>query len=207
MLIKIKPNTAIRRLFSRAFLLSLLWGPMTVGATDPQVAVKTNLLYDATATINLGAEVQIAPTWSFDLSGNFNAWTMGKGRLWRHWMLQPEFRYWFCNPMQGHFIGIEAQGGQFNFGKLNTGFSFLGTDFSKLRDTRYQGWFVGAGITYGYTWILNRHWNLEAEIGIGYNYVRYDRYPCTHCGTKIERDKSHHYVGPTKAAVNLVYLF
>lgn len=176
-------------------------------ASDPQVAVKTNLLYDATATVNVGAEVEVAPQWSVDLSGNFNAWTIGNGKQWRHWMVQPEARFWFCRPLQGHFVGVTLQGGQFNIGNLDTGFSFLGTDFGKLRDSRYQGWFAGAGITYGYTWILGRHWNLEAEIGIGYNYARYDRYPCTHCGTKIESDRSHNYVGPTKAAVNLVYVF
>ncbi|WP_288083424.1 DUF3575 domain-containing protein, partial [Xylanibacter rodentium] len=27
------------------------------------------------------------------------------------------------------------------------------------------------------------------------------------CGKKVETDRPHHYVGPTKAAVNLVYLF
>ncbi len=64
------------------------------------------------------------------------------------------------------------------------------------------GWFVGAGVAYGYAWILGRHWNLEAEIGIGYAYTRYDTYPCANCGDKIAEDQSHHYVGPTKAAVN-----
>ena len=90
---------------------------------------------------------------------------------------------------------------------LKNGLSFLGSDFSGLSETRYQGWFVGAGVAYGYAWILGRHWNLEAEIGFGYAYTRYDRYRCAGCGRKVESDKSHHYVGPTKAAVNLVYLF
>ena len=85
--------------------------------------------------------------------------------------------------------------------------SFLGTDFSKLSDYRYQGWFIGSGIAYGYAWILGRHWNLEAEIGIGYIYTRYDSYPCASCGKKIAEDKAHHYFGPTKAAINLVYTF
>ncbi|WP_304476709.1 DUF3575 domain-containing protein, partial [uncultured Muribaculum sp.] len=31
---------------------------------------KTNLVYDALLTVNLGAEVQLAPRWSLDLSGN-----------------------------------------------------------------------------------------------------------------------------------------
>ncbi|MBQ8501762.1 MAG: DUF3575 domain-containing protein, partial [Bacteroides sp.] len=52
------------------------------------VAVKSNLLYDATATINAGVEFRLAPRWSFDLSGNYNAWTLNDHR-WKHWLLQP----------------------------------------------------------------------------------------------------------------------
>jgi hypothetical protein len=55
--------------------------------------------------------------------------------------------------------------------------------------------------------VLNKHWTLEGEIGLGYAYGKYDRYRCTGCGKKIETDKTHHYVGPTKAAINLVYFF
>ena len=45
------------------------------------------------------------------------------------------------------------------------------------------------------------------EEGFGYSYTRYDRFRCTGCGRKVETDKPHHYVGPTKAAINLVYVF
>jgi hypothetical protein len=86
-------------------------------------------------------------------------------------------------------------------------FKMLGTDFGKLKDSRYQGWFVGAGIAYGYDWVLNRRWNIEAEIGFGWTYTRYDRFNCAGCGQKVESGKSHNYVGPTKAAVNLIYVF
>ena len=51
---------------------------------------KTNLLYDATLTINVGAEMQVAPKWSVDLSGNYNPWTLSGGKKWKHWMIQPE---------------------------------------------------------------------------------------------------------------------
>ena len=46
-----------------------------VGARCQKVAVKSNLLYDATATINLGIEFCLAPKWTFDVSGNYNGWT------------------------------------------------------------------------------------------------------------------------------------
>lgn len=179
----------------------------SVSAND--IAVKTNLLYDATTSINLGAEAAIAPKWSFDLSGNLNAWTFSDGgKRWKHWLVQPEARYWFCQPFTGHFIGSHLLGGQYNVGGLDFGnLTFLGTDFGKLKENRYQGWFAGVGFTYGYNWILSRHFNLEAEFGFGWAYTRFDRYPCAHCGTKQESNKAHNYVGPTKVALNLVYVF
>lgn len=172
-----------------------------------KVAVKTNLLYDATATINAGIEFGLAPKWTLDLSGNFNGWTMSHDRKWKHWMAQPEARYWFCDRFAGHFLGFHALGGQYNVGHLKNNIKFLGTDFSKLSDSRYQGWFIGAGVAYGYAWVLNKHWNLEGEIGVGYVYTEYDRFNCKGCGKKVEEDKNHHYFGPTKAAINLIYVF
>lgn len=156
---------------------------------------------------NAGIEVGLAPKWTFDLSANYNGWTFSHERKWKHWLLQPEGRYWFCDRFAGHFVGVHALGGQYNIGNLNNHISFLGTDLSVLSDRRYQGWFAGGGIAYGYAWILNKRWNLEAELGLGWIYTRYDSYPCTQCGTKIADGKSHNYVGPTKAAVNLIYTF
>ncbi len=176
-------------------------------ALAQKAALKSNLLYDATTTINLGLELALSPKWTLDLSGNYNGWTFSDNRKWKHWMVQPEARYWFCNKMQGHFIGLHAMGGQYNMGNIDLDFNFLGTNFSKLKDYRYEGWAVGAGLAYGYAWTLSKHWNLEAEIGLGWAYTRYDKFECKNCGEKVESDKSHHYVGPTKAAVNLVYVF
>lgn len=171
------------------------------------VGVKSNLLADVLLNPNLGVEIGLASKWTLDVSGEFNAWTLSHDRRWKHWAVQPEARYWFCDRFSGHFVGVHAHGGQYNIGGIDGKINFLGTDARKLKDTRYQGWFVGAGVSYGYAWILGRHWNLEAEIGIGYSYTRYDRFRCAGCGKKIESGKSHNYVGPTKTAVNLVYLF
>jgi len=191
--------------FKILLLLSLLYAGADLRGQD--VAIKTNLLADGFYNPNLGIEIGLAPRWTFDVEGQMNLWTLSHGRRWKHWAVQPEARYWFCDRFAGHFIGIEAHGGQYNIGGIDGKIRFLGTDARKLAATRYQGWFVGGGITYGYAWILGRHWNLEAELGIGYSYTRYDRFRCTGCGKKVESDKPHHYVGPTKAAINLVYLF
>lgn len=177
----------------------------TITATA-QTALKTNVLYDATATINVGVEHVITPQLSADMSANLNLWSFSGYKQWKHWLVQPEIRYWFCDALGGHFLALHALGGQYNISKPWLDFNILGTDFSKLKDSRVQGWFMGVGAGYGYAWRLNRHWNIEAEIGFGWMYTRYDRFPCAKCGNRKARNKPHNYVGPTKAALNIVYV-
>ena len=182
------------------FLIALL------PAHGQDVALKTNLLYDAVLTPSIGVEVGVAPKWTIDLSGQLNAWKVNN-HLWKQWVIQPEGRYWFCQRFAGHFVGAHVLGGQFNFGNWKHGFDFLGSDFSRLKDMRYQGWGAGAGVAYGYAWPVHPHWNIEAEIGLGWIYTRYDSYPCSECGSKVADNKAHNYVGPTKLALNIVYIF
>ncbi len=171
-----------------------------------EIALKTNLFNDVLLSPNLGVEVGLASRWTIDVTGEINAWTIDSHK-WKHWLVQPEIRYWFCRRFAGHFMGMHLLGGQYNFANLDLDFKFLGSDFRKLDNRRYQGWGVGAGIAYGYDWILGKHWNLEAEIGIGWIYTRFDSYPCAKCGKKIDSNRPHNYLGPTKAALNIVYLF
>ena len=171
------------------------------------VGIKTNLLYDALLSPTLGIEVGVAPKWSLEVNGTVNFWTINN-KKWKQWMVQPEARYWFCHRFSGSFLGLHAIGGQYNFGNLNFGGrNFLGTNLKLLEDHRLQGWMAGAGIAYGYSWILDKHWNIEAELGVGWIYTRYDMFQCNNCGKKLESDHPHNYVGPTKAAVNLIYYF
>ena len=170
------------------------------------IAVKTNLLYDATATVNAGVEIGLAPQWTLDISGNLNAWSKNEHTKWKHWMVQPEARYWFCDRFSRHFIGAHLIGGAFNFGNINNDLTFLGTDFSVLSDHRYQGYAYGCGVAYGFAFMLSKHLNLELEAGFGYMCLDYERFECDGCGRKVA-DDIHHYVGPTKAAINLVYVF
>ncbi len=175
-------------------------------ANAQKVAVKTNLLYDATTTLNAGVEFGLAPKWTFDLSGNLNAWPIN-GRKLKHWLVQPEVRYWFCDRFQGHFLGVHALGAAYNVGNIPNNIKFLGKDYSPITDYRYQGYAVGAGIAYGYACPLSEHWNLEFELGAGYIYTAYDKFECEGCGKRLADNVPLHYVGPTKAAIGIVYVF
>ena len=190
--------------FCLLLILLLFGGVSLVRAQD--WAVKTNIVYDASATANLGVEIGLAPKWTLDISGNFNAWSKDDHTKWKHWLVQPEARYWFCERFSRHFIGAHAIGGAFNFGGINNNLSFLGTDFSVLKAVRYQGFAYGGGVAYGFAFMLSEHVNLELEAGFGYMYLDYEVFDCGNCGRRVG-EGVHHYVGPTKAAINLVFLF
>lgn len=191
-------------------LLMLLGGASAWG----QLAVKSNLLYDATTTPNLGLEVGIGRKTTVQLFYGLNPWTFhsadGQERKAKHWMLMPEYRWWTCSRFNGHFIGAHLMGGQFNAGNVDLplpGGFFSGANLrSEARDYRFQGTFAGLGVTYGYQWILARHWNLEAEIGVGYNHVWYNRYACGDCGAKLNSGNTN-YIGITKLGISVLYLF
>ena len=188
---------------SLLMLLSLILAAFSASAQA--VALKTTLLYDGYASPSLGIEVGMAPKWTFDLSANTNYWSVNKHE-WKHWEVTPEFRYWFCEKFQGNFIGVNVMGGMYNFAKIGGLKKFLNNDLSVLKHNRIKGWGVGAGIVYGHSWVLGTHWNLEAEIGVGWIYTRYDQYDLK-TGVKVKDNAVHNYVGPTKAAVNIVYVF
>lgn len=192
------------RLQSRLFICLLLSG--VIPANAQRWAVKSNLLSDALSNINLALETGLSPHWSVQLAGDYNPWTHSHQRLWKHWLVQPELRHWLSEQFKGQFFGIHAIAGQYNFGHIKNGIKFLGSDFSKLSDQRYQGWGAGLGVAYGYAWVLSRHLNIEAEIGLGWIHIRYDVFKCEGCGRQIQTDRQHNYFGPTKAAVTLEYV-
>lgn len=167
----------------------------------PSLAVKTNLLYDATTTFNLGGEVKLSDYLTLDLSVNYNPWSFSENKKFKHVLVQPELRYWIYEPFNGHYLGTHLMYSYYNVGNINLPLDI----FSDLKNFRYQGNGYGFGFSYGYQWILSAKWNLEATFGFGYIYFDYSRYECQSCGKKLE-DSHKNYFGPTKAGLSLIYI-
>lgn len=175
-------------------LITLIMVLCALGAKQAiaqDVAVKTNTLYWATTTLNAAAEFATSDKVTVELMGAYNPWNFKDGKKMHMWAAQPEVKYWFCEKFEGHFVGVHAHGGQF---------------FGGFHSKRYDGYFAGAGLSYGYDWILSPHWNLEAEIGLGYAYLWYKESPRIDC-RKCEVDKHKHYIGPTRVAITFSYIF
>ena len=66
---------------------------------------------------------------------------------------------------------------------------------------------MGGGIAYGYAWMLGKHWNLEAEVGVGYAHAWFDQYSYVDEGREVLSNGNKNYWGITKLAISFVYLF
>lgn len=176
-------------------------------AAASDVVLHTNLLHWATATPNLGADLALGRHMSLALSAGYNAFnfpnhtaadgTPANPKL-HHWLARAEGRYWIRAPFRGLYLGLHALGGQYNAGGVRA--------IRFLRDARYEGWGVGAGIALGYRLPLGRHWGIGASVGAGWLRLGYTKYDCGSCGRR-RYSRSRDLIAPTEAAITVSYRF
>ena len=163
-----------------------------------QIGARTNALWWLTTTPNLGVEVAMNKKLTLSIDGNYNAWTFfSDGMSLRHWLMQPELRYWPCKSFEGHFFGVHGHYGRYNIGQV----PFL----PGLDTYTYRGKLYGAGVSYGYHFALGKRWGLELNAGLGYTYLEYDKYVCSECAELIGRYKRS-FFGPTRLGVSFIYI-
>lgn len=177
----------------------------TATSFGQKVAVKTNALYWATTTPNLGVEVALSKKFTLGLSAGWNPFDLRKktyddgsvleSKI-RHLLLMPEIKYWKHGSFERSYWGIHGIYNHFNMG----GVSFL----NPLEDHRYQGDAYGGGISYGYQWAIGKRWGLEASVGAGYIHLDYKKYDKQKCGEFLGNE-THNYWGPTKLGLSFIY--
>lgn len=192
-----------RLFYTAVFIFSLLFGTKIVSAQ--QMAVKTNTLYLASTTPNIGMEFRFSKKTTLSLVGGYNPFNF-KNRVRedgvnlnpkiRHWMVTPEFKYWFCRSFERGYLGLHGLYGEYNV----SGISFV----KALKDHRTRGNLYGGGLSWGYQWNMGKRWGLETSLGAGYLYMHYKKYDCGDCGDYLGEYKRD-YLGPTKAAVSLIF--
>lgn len=150
-------------------------------------ALRTNLLYDATLSPNLGAELKVDSLWSVGLNVGINAWDIDKqkNKKWRHLLVSPNVRKYFSlkrdsmTIRRANYLELNAIYSHFNVGNVKFPFGM----YKSVRDRRLQGDLLALGAKYGYSWIMARDWRVEAEAGVAVGYARFKEYDCDHCGT------------------------
>lgn len=171
------------------------------------VAVKTNLLQWVAATPNVGLEIKTSDHTTLSISSAYNPFTFPSYEdkagvtvypKMKHWLVVPEFKYWFCKAFERFNIGIHGIYGQFNMGGIP-----LNDEFQRFR---YEGFGYGGGLSLGYQWAMGQRWGFELSLGAGYMRLQYNKYRCVACG-ELEGSYARNYVGPTKASLTFLYFF
>jgi hypothetical protein len=167
----------------------------------PRFAVKTNLLYGATTTPNLGVEFKLNKYLTLDIAGGLNPFTYSDNKKFKHWMIQPTLRYWIQEPFNKHFLGASLMYSRFNAGGITVPLGIT----PALKDHRYQGDAYSVSAQYGYQWMLSPRWALESTINVGYMYLDYQKFECGACGVKLSAETKS-YFGPTNASLSIIYI-
>ena len=205
-----------------ARLVTLLMLVLTASSVNSQrVALRNNLLYDATLTPNLGLEVRTDSTWSLVANVGVNAWDIDtkENKKWRHVLVSAGVRNYFGHrrdsvslrgdhyyrrdsvSLRGvHYWGPNLLYSHFNVGNTRIPFGL----YSAVKDRRLQGDLVALGAKYGYSWILARDWRIEAEAGVAVGYAWFKEYDCATCGTYYGRG-DRIFLLP-QLGVNIVYI-
>lgn len=162
------------------------------------LALKNNLLYDLALAPNLEIEVPIGKRWSLNTEYK-SPWWLNNSRDFCYQLFSGgiEGRYWLGNRkhrsrITGHFIGLYAEGGVYDF---------------QFGGDGYQGKYYGAsGLTYGYVKQIARHLALEFSLGVGYLTTEYRKYAPYKDDLIWTNSGRYNFIGPTKAKVSLVWL-
>ena len=181
------------------FLLLLLF--RLADLHSQTLAVKNVLLTGALSSPNLSVEVKLSDRFTLEAGFHYNPFPAGGDKRWKHWFVQPELRYWMCQPFGGHFFGAHLMYGVYNAGDMKLPLGL----FKGVRSSRYEGDFLGLGVSYGYHFILSPRWSIETSLGVGFLHIGYERYRCLHCGEQTGGGYKN-FIAPTRAAVSLVYL-
>ena len=147
------------------------------------VAIKNNLLYDAAATPNVELEFRLAPQWSMELGVGFNPFPLDDKKFpkWRHLMVSIAPRYWFCNVFNRGFLSFNAAYAHYNVAGDAYPVSWM---YKEVKDGRYQGDAVMAGVSGGWHFPIKHFFSIELEGGVDAGYSWYDQFECKHCGDK-----------------------
>lgn len=170
-------------------------------------SLRTNLIYAASATPNIGLEIPLGERFSIGFNAGLKpwprwlAWDWDKTveKKWRHFLIAPEFRFWPSGVYDKLFLGADLIYTHYNVGAVKFPFGL----YPEVRDHRLQGDFYGLGLFAGWSWWLSDRWRLEAEAGLGAGYADAKEYDCAYCGAEVGRKQ-----GPVlvpKLGLNLAY--
>lgn len=172
----------------------------------PIIALKTNLLYDAVAALNISVEIPIGNRWSIEGEYIFPWWRNESSNF----TMQAKIAhfgvsYWFGDrdehdPLTGWSVGVYGGWGDY--------------DMQIWSENGVQGDLINTGLSIGYSHAIAKNLNLQYQLGFGYMRTEYRNYSMMY-GTEYADVKVYEYpwevkrrssFGLTQADISLVWV-
>jgi len=165
--------------------------PASATTTRTVFNLRTNLLYWAAATPNIGLQWRITPSYGIKIDGGYSKWEYnGENKIQKLWFINPEVRRYMLENKR-FYMGLGATLGEYNL---------------KLGSTGYQGSVYGGALTVGYQLSMGRHFSCDFNIGLGAAHLTYDTFGVID-GVRVFKAKkvSKTIFGPTQIGVSLIW--
>ena len=191
---------SINMIYKRLAVILVAVGAMLVCSNEAkaqQVAVKTNALFWAAMTPNIGCEIVTGEHTSFELSamGHWRPFDLPSKLV----SIQPEFRYWFNGrPMTREFVGVTSM--------------IAAYDMTVAKKYVYNGNALMLGLVGGYVFALSDHWNFELCGGFGVlgfkqkQYYINDNYDDYFVDEAVKANSMGYKLFPAKLGVSFSYI-
>ena len=177
---------------------------------NPEVksqALKTNVPFLLTGNPNFGVEWTVGRQLTINTDLMWMPYLFKKNEeVFRVLVGSLDFRY-YLNPKSyytndlwdGFCVGPYAMAGNFNIGLKEK--DLVKTSY------RRKGRGISAGVTSGYKFYLSSRFRIDANIGVGYAHLQYNKYQLggEYAEFPLEIKNTKSYVGPTKIGISLVY--
>ncbi len=176
------------------------------GDTYDRFSVKTNVLYWATLSPNLALEVALGEKTSLEMTVGFSSVhsntvadeTTPDRKEFKHFLIKPEFKYWFQERMDGFFVGLHALWASYKIEGIKVPALFE-------KGYAYDGSAFGGGVAGGYLWRAADRFGVEFNVAAGIVQMKYDKKPSNGedpAGLAFNKT----YVGPTGAGIKLIFM-
>lgn len=199
------PETSVSNLISiskvKKTILAALFCLMDVciAMQAQKYSLSTNLMdYLNLGTMNIEGSVALSRHWTFNAGARYNPFTFREGDADKQFQSRQQTYFAGCRGWLWHVHSGWWFAGKIQYQEYNTG--------GIVSRRTEEGDRYGAGVTAGYSHMLNKHLNLEFGLGLWGGVKQYTVYSCPKCGF-TEDSGVKTFVMPNDVSISLSYVF
>lgn len=162
-------------------------------AFSQTVSMSTNFLdWAELGTVNAGASYAVSRHWSVNASGMYNPFRLFDVQLKKR-SASLGARYWPWHVYSGWWTALGGRWSEFS------------ENWFDEEQTR-EGTRLGGGLSFGYSYMVTPHFNIDLGVGLWTGQEKYRKYECPVCGRILESGEKI-FVRPDNFLVSFAYVF